>query len=87
MKAKKQAGKSPSSKGLVVMKKSEATSTEKTTGVDLAAKHGCSLWVRNIATTTRANDLKAHFSQFGVVSDALLVRKVSCKCALRDASL
>ncbi|XP_062511635.1 scaffold attachment factor B1-like isoform X2 [Corticium candelabrum] len=46
---------------------------EKTTGVDLAAKHGCSLWVRNIATTTRANDLKAHFSQFGVVLSAKIV--------------
>jgi RNA recognition motif-containing protein len=41
----------------------------KKTGVDPAAKEGCSLWVRNIATTTRANDLKTHFSQFGAVSD------------------
>jgi RNA recognition motif-containing protein len=45
----------------------------KKTGVDPAAKEGCSLWVRNIATTTRANDLKTHFSQFGAVLSAKIV--------------
>lgn len=49
------------------VKKAAVVQAARKTGVDLAAKSGCSLWVRNIATTTRANDLKTHFSQYGAV--------------------